>query len=414
MLKKRIVPTLLALCLLLSALPFTALAAVPGSQEVDSLEGFLNRLISAGTLYDYNGAKYDYEHLDGAGTGYCGYAKVLGSSIFNMLSGLRLESYGVKASYTQSGKKRVSVQDAQWLCTNILNWPAAAWEDMLAKAAANKGVISPTGLGLTVKNGYISGDEPAGLAMGDTIRITRQRATGSRLEVVCDWSSHGHDPAGPVEDQGSFYAMVEKKTIGGKPYWTLYRGWKLAPGEDPFARPTVGGFRDVFQGDYYADPVQWAVAEGIAYGTTANTFSPATRCSREQVVTFLWRAMGQPKPQSTHCPFTDAAPGTYYYDAVLWAYETGITQGTTATTFGVQESCSRAQVVTFLHRAMGAPQPTGAASPFQDVKPGAYYYNAVLWAQENHIAAGTSATTFGSTASCDRAAIVTFLYRALA
>ncbi len=105
MLKKRIVPTLLALCLLLSALPFTALAAVPGSQEVDSLEGFLNRLISAGTLYDYNGAKYDYEHLDGAGTGYCGYAKVLGSSIFYMLSGLRLESYGVKASYTQSGKK---------------------------------------------------------------------------------------------------------------------------------------------------------------------------------------------------------------------------------------------------------------------------------------------------------------------
>ena len=169
-------------------------------------------------------------------------------------------------------------------------------------------------------------------------------------------------------------------------------------------------FTDVSPNAYYYDAVQWAVEEGITSGTTATTFSPNAACTRAQAVTFLWRADGSPKPQSTRNPFTDVKAGSYYYDAVLWAVEQGITSGTTATTFSPNATCTRGQIVTFLYRSWGNPDIEVRAS-FQDVPAGAYYADPVSWAADWGVTSGTSATTFSPNASCTRAQIVTFLYR---
>ena len=171
-------------------------------------------------------------------------------------------------------------------------------------------------------------------------------------------------------------------------------------------------FTDVGEEDYFYIPVVWAVYNDITTGTSDTTFSPEAPCTRAQVVTFLWRTAASPKPQAMDNPFTDVAAGAYYYEAVLWAVENGITTGTSATTFSPDAPCTRAQVVTFLHRAFGS-APEKSENPFKDIAKGAYYYDAVLWAVERGITTGTSATTFGPNATCSRAQIVTFLYRSL-
>ena len=170
-------------------------------------------------------------------------------------------------------------------------------------------------------------------------------------------------------------------------------------------------FSDVKNGQYYTEPVLWAVANGITTGTTATTFGPDEGCTRAQVVTFLWRAAGKPEPTSSVNPFADVKSGQYYYNAVLWAVEKGITNGTAATTFSPDDTCTRAQIVTFLWRFAGKPTPTSQNNPFHDVRTTEYYGTAVLWAVENGITNGTSATTFDPEATCTRAQVVTFLYR---
>ncbi|MBR4132891.1 MAG: S-layer homology domain-containing protein, partial [Oscillospiraceae bacterium] len=162
---------------------------------------------------------------------------------------------------------------------------------------------------------------------------------------------------------------------------------------------------------YYFDPVYWAVDKGITTGTSATKFSPESGCTRAQVVTFLWRAAGQPEPTSANNPFEDVPADQYYYKAVLWAVEKGITTGTSATTFRPDRTCTRAQIVTFLWRYAGQPEPTTTVNPFEDVPATEYYYKAVLWAVENGITTGTSPTTFRPDQTCTRAQIVTFLYR---
>lgn len=173
-----------------------------------------------------------------------------------------------------------------------------------------------------------------------------------------------------------------------------------------------GPFRDVMWGEYYFDPVVWAVryTPQITNGTSATTFSPTADCTRAQTVTFLWRAMGRPTPKSTRSPFTDIRPADYYYNAVLWAVENGITQGTSATTFSPESACTRGQVVTFLWRCRGEPAVSGN-NPFSDLEPGAYYGTAVQWAVSRGITKGTSATAFSPNQTCTRGQIVTFLYR---
>lgn len=172
-------------------------------------------------------------------------------------------------------------------------------------------------------------------------------------------------------------------------------------------------FVDVPEGSFYYDSVAWALDHGITTGTDATHFSPNNKCQRAAVVTFLWRAAGSPKPESDHNPFVDVKPKDYYYEAVLWAVETGVTNGLNATQFGPFSYCNRAQVVTFLHRAMGEPAVTDSTNPFTDVPAGQWYTNAVLWAVENEVTNGLSATSFGPMKICNRAQIVTFLFRTM-
>ena len=171
-------------------------------------------------------------------------------------------------------------------------------------------------------------------------------------------------------------------------------------------------FIDVPAGSYYEDAVIWAVDKGITTGTSATTFNPNGICTRAQAVTFLWRAAGSPAAKSKVMPFADVKAGSYYYDAVLWAMEQGITKGTSDTTFTPNAKCTRAQIVTFLWRSQKSPA-SDSVNPFTDVAADAYYNTAVLWAAENGITGGTSATTFSPNNDCTRAQIVTFLFRCL-
>ena len=174
--------------------------------------------------------------------------------------------------------------------------------------------------------------------------------------------------------------------------------------------PQTGVFVDVATGSYYEDAVDWAVENGITQGTDDTHFSPDGICTRAQAVTFLWRAAGSPEPETRAMPFTDVPVGSYYYDAVLWAVENGITKGTSDTTFSPNMTCTRAQIVAFLWRSEKSPA-AGTANPFADVKSTAYYADAVLWAVKENITKGTTNTTFSPDADCTRAQIVTFLWR---
>ena len=174
--------------------------------------------------------------------------------------------------------------------------------------------------------------------------------------------------------------------------------------------PQTGVFVDVATGSYYEDAVDWAVENGITKGTDDTHFSPDGICTRAQAVTFLWRTAGSPKPETRAMPFADIPVGSYYYDAVLWAVENGITKGTSDTTFTPNMTCTRAQIVAFLWRSEKSPA-AGTANPFADVKSTAYYADAVLWAVKENITKGTTNTTFSPDADCTRAQIVTFLYR---
>lgn len=169
-------------------------------------------------------------------------------------------------------------------------------------------------------------------------------------------------------------------------------------------------FRDVDSSSmYFYDPVYWAADNAITVGTGKGKFSPEETCSRAQIVTFLWRMMGEPEVDYDVL-FTDVAEDRYFYKAVAWAASTGVTTGTSPTTFSPDESCTRAQIVTFLWRAMGKPEPEADAQ-FEDVTADRYFYKAVSWAAQNNVTKGTSATRFSPDNKCTRAQAVTFLYR---
>ncbi|MCF2620500.1 S-layer homology domain-containing protein [Oscillibacter valericigenes] len=179
---------------------------------------------------------------------------------------------------------------------------------------------------------------------------------------------------------------------------------------DAETQPSQKGFNDVKPGDYFYDAVNWAVEKGITTGTSATTFSPNASCTRAQIVTFPWRASGSPEPKTASNPFTDVAANAYYCEAVLWAVENGITTGTSATTFSPDAPCTRAQGVTFLWRANGSKAASAAAS-FTDVASDAYYAPAVAWAAEQNVTGGVGNGLFSPDTTCTRAQIVSMLYR---
>ena len=188
----------------------------------------------------------------------------------------------------------------------------------------------------------------------------------------------------------------------------LYSRWLYVPGG-------IKPFTDVADPlQYYYPPVYWAVEKGVTTGTSASKFSPNAPCTRAQVVTFLWRAAGKPAPASKENPFKDVPADQYYTDAVLWAVEKGITTGTGPNTFRPEAPCTRGQIVTFLWRYQGSPDPLFPKTTFTDVADTEFYAGAVAWAVENGVTTGKSATAFAPGDVCTRAQIVTFLFRATA
>lgn len=212
--------------------------------------------------------------------------------------------------------------------------------------------------------------------------------------------------SGPVGQE--YEVSYEKGSIGGgMSNMTAEEVQEFFGGEETTA------FGDVPSNAYYADAVQWAVEQGITTGTSDRTFSPDEPCTRAQVVTFIWRTLGldELSSRSTENPFRDVPSGAYYRDPVLWAAENGITTGTSATTFSPDDACTRAQVVTFLWRVDFPPKYYDAGQSFRDVRVSDYYWYPVQWAVERNITTGTSATTFSPNETCTRAQVVTFLYR---
>ena len=214
---------------------------------------------------------------------------------------------------------------------------------------------------------------------------------------------------GTVDDSDPKYIKYSYKNESDN---TLY---SLKADRSTIFLPKGNPFIDVPEGKFYYVPVMWAYTRDpqVTGGTSLWNFSPNDTCTRGQVVTFLWRAKGCPEPATTTNPFKDVKSDKYYYKAVLWAIENNITTGTTPTTFSPNDPCTRGQVVTFLWRAMGSPKPQTSKNPFKDVKSDKYYYKAVLWAVENKITTGTSPTTFEPNKTCTRGEVVTFLYRAV-
>lgn len=218
----------------------------------------------------------------------------------------------------------------------------------------------------------------------------------------------------PDKDYAVANVKIDGKSIGAVKSYTFENVRRTHTIEVIFMKangnPQIGVFVDVATGSYYEDAVDWAVENGITKGTDNTHFSPDGICTRAQAATFLWRAAGSPKPETRTMPFTDVPAGSYYYDAVLWAVENGITKGTSNTTFSPNMTCTRAQIVTFLWRSEKSPA-AGTANPFADVKSTVYYADAVLWAVKEDITKGTTNTTFSPDADCTRAQIVTFLWR---
>ena len=228
-----------------------------------------------------------------------------------------------------------------------------------------------------------------------------QKSSGTTVDLTAYTPTRsGYIFTGWYADKALTEKITKVKLTGNT---TVYAGWQEA---------AASPFTDVPKDSYYEEAVNWAVEQGITAGTTATTFSPNAACTRAQAVTFLWRAAGSPAPESGVMPFTDVAEGSYYHDAVLWAVEQGITKGTTDTTFTPNAKCTRAQIVTFLWRSQKSPA-SDSVNPFTDVAADAYYADAVLWAAENGVTSGTTATTFSPNNNCTRAQIVTFLWRSM-
>ena len=222
----------------------------------------------------------------------------------------------------------------------------------------------------------------------------------------------------PAPDAGhKLYKLTVKKDSGAEVELTENADGTFSftmPAEKVTAQATfIVDFEDVHDSDYFSHPVDWAVSMGITNGVSATLFAPNATCTRAQAVTFLWRAAGSPEPAGSKMMFTDVAQGTYYYKAVLWAIEQGITNGTSATTFSPDMDCNRGHIVTFLLRSQKA-NAASTNNPFHDVAEQDYFYKAVLWAAEQGITTGTTATTFSPANDCTRGQIVTFLYRSFA
>ena len=246
------------------------------------------------------------------------------------------------------------------------------------------------------KNGDVTANTKSAVK-GETITLTVAPDKGYTLETLTVTDKNGKEIELTNKGDGKYTFKMPASKVSVKATFM----------DD---NTMLNFFVDVPADAYYYDAVLWAVKEGITNGTSATTFSPDNPCTRAQMATFLWRAAGSPEPVSKTCIFTDVPADAYYAKAVQWAYEQGITAGTSATTYSPDEGCTRGQMATFLCR-MADGKPVNDTVIFADVKADKYYAKAVQWAYEQKITAGTSVTTFSPDDPCTRAQMVTFLYR---
>lgn len=275
----------------------------------------------------------------------------------------------------------------------------AQWKERFPDGPSSGGSssVSDNEYAVTVdagKHGDVS-VSPKWAEEGDTVTITADPDNGYVVDEVIVTDKNGDDIR--VRDRGDgeyTFTMPDSKVTVEVTF--VEEGDELS-------------FVDVAKSDYYYDAVKWAVENGVTTGVTDTIFAPGNPCTRAQTVTFLWRAAGMPQAANRVNPFTDVSVNDYYYEAVLWAVENGITSGTTATTFGPSTTCTRAQVVTFLWRY--SKEDASILPVFTDVAEGDYYYGAVAWAVENGVTTGVTDTSFVPGNPCTRGQIVTFLYR---
>ena len=235
---------------------------------------------------------------------------------------------------------------------------------------------------------------------GETVTVTVTPKTGYRLEKLTITDARGRTVETKKDGENRYTFEMPASQVQVAAKFTRTSGESSLP------------FRDVAAGAYYYDAVKWAYEEDIANGVTGSLFAPGRACTRAQIVTFLWRASGSPQAEERNMPFTDVDRDSYYYEAVLWALEEGITAGVTDTRFAPDQTCTRGQAAVLLWRAQGAPEQEGSSS-FQDVRQDAYYAEAIRWAAESGVTNGITADRFAPDEHCTRGQIVTFLYRAM-
>ena len=238
---------------------------------------------------------------------------------------------------------------------------------------------------------------PKSASKGDTVTITVKPDSGYVLETLTVTDKNGNELT--LKDKGN-----------GKYTFTMPAGKVEVKATFMEDNSMLNFFYDVPNNAYFYEAVKWAVKNGITTGVGNNLFAPEQPCTRAQIVTFLWRAAGSPEPKGAASGMTDVVSGSYYEKAVAWAIENGITTGTTTTTFSPDATCTRAQAVTFLARALKAK--AASAAEFSDVPTGSYFADAVAWAAANGVTEGIGGGLFGSDNDCTRGQIVTFLYRA--
>ena len=343
---------------------------------------------------DAEAAKYHNVTLSGAGTGATGAGSHAAGTTINIYA-------GTKSGYTFNG----------WTSDDVT---------VLSASSKNASFVMPD-KDVTVKANWVynGGGSSGGGYTYYTIKATAG-VNGSISPTGNVSVREGRDQTFTITPNKGYAVakvLIDSKNVGAVKSYTFENVKKNHTIEVVFMKasgnPQTGVFVDVPEGSYYEEAVNWAVEKGITTGTDATHFSPDGICTRAQAVTFLWRAAGSPAAKSAVMPFTDVKAGSYYYDAVLWAVENGITKGTSDTMFSPDATCSRAQIVTFLWRSQKSPA-AGTANPFTDVKASAYYADAVLWAVKEDVTKGTTNTTFSPDANCTRAQIVTFIWRALA
>ena len=343
---------------------------------------------------DAEAAKYHNVTLSGAGTGATGAGSHAEGTTVNIYA-------GTKSGYTFNG----------WTSDDVT---------VLSASSKNASFVMPN-KDVTVKANWVynGGGSSGGGYTYYTIKATAG-VNGSISPTGNVSVREGRDQTFTITPNKGYAVakvLIDSKNVGAVKSYTFENVKKNHTIEVVFMKasgnPQTGVFVDVPEGSYYEEAVNWAVEKGITTGTDATHFSPDGICTRAQAVTFLWRAAGSPAAKSAVMPFADVKAGSYYYDAVLWAVENGVTKGTSDTMFSPDATCSRAQIVTFLWRSQKSPA-AGTANPFTDVKASAYYADAVLWAVKEDVTKGTTNTTFSPDANCTRAQIVTFIWRALA